>query len=46
MIGVAMGARVIAVDIKPEALALARSLGVVHALDASALPISPARSTT
>ena len=38
MIGVAMGARVIGVDVKPEALALARSLGVVHALDAQATP--------
>jgi alcohol dehydrogenase len=35
MIAVAMGARVIAVDVKPEALDLARSLGAVHALDAT-----------
>lgn len=41
MIAVALGARVIAVDVKPEALDLARSLGAVHALDARAIPDVP-----
>lgn len=34
-IGVALGASVIAVDIAPSALALARELGAAHAIDAS-----------
>jgi alcohol dehydrogenase len=34
MIAVAMGGQVIAVDIKPEALALAKSLGAVHTIHA------------
>jgi len=38
MIAQAMGARVIGVDIKPEALALARSVGATHALNSRALP--------
>ncbi len=38
MIAHAMGAQVVAVDVKEEALALARSLGAAHALDARAEP--------
>jgi len=38
MIAQAMGARVIGVDIKQEALALARSVGATHALNSRALP--------
>ncbi|MFC4855449.1 zinc-dependent alcohol dehydrogenase family protein [Actinophytocola glycyrrhizae] len=37
-IGVALGARVVAVDIAPAALALATELGAAHAVDATADP--------
>jgi alcohol dehydrogenase len=36
MIGVALGARVVAVDVQPEALALARDLGATALIDAGA----------
>jgi alcohol dehydrogenase len=38
MIARAMGARVIGVDIKPEALALAKTVGASHALNSRAVP--------
>jgi alcohol dehydrogenase len=38
MIAVAMGAQVIAVDIKAEALTLAQSLGAAHIINAQAVP--------
>jgi alcohol dehydrogenase len=38
MIAVAMGAQIIAVDIKPEALALATSLGAIHTINAQDVP--------
>ena len=38
MIAQAMGARVIGVDIKPEALALARTVGATHALNSRTVP--------
>ena len=38
MIAVAMGAQVIAVDIKPEALTLAASLGATHTINAQEIP--------
>jgi alcohol dehydrogenase len=37
MIGVALGARVVAVDVSPDALALARELGAEHVVDATGL---------
>jgi alcohol dehydrogenase len=41
MIAVALGAHVIAVDVKAEALDLARSLGAAHTIDARAVPDVP-----
>ncbi len=38
MIGAALGAEVVAVDVRPEALQLASRLGARHALDASTTP--------
>ncbi|MCJ7550888.1 MAG: zinc-binding dehydrogenase, partial [Anaerolineae bacterium] len=38
MIAQAMGARVIGVDIKPQALALAKSVGATHALNSRVVP--------
>ncbi|MBN2305413.1 MAG: alcohol dehydrogenase catalytic domain-containing protein, partial [Anaerolineae bacterium] len=38
MIAVAMGARVVAVDIKPDALVLAESLGAAHTVKADTVP--------
>ncbi|MEU6660831.1 zinc-dependent alcohol dehydrogenase family protein [Streptomyces sp. NPDC046821] len=41
MIAAACGARVVAVDVSPEALALAREFGAAHCLDASAVSDVP-----
>jgi len=42
MIAAALGAEVTAIDTNPEALTLAREHGATHALQAPALPVSPA----
>jgi alcohol dehydrogenase len=42
MIAVAAGARVVAVDVAPAALDLARDLGAEHVLDATGVDVAPA----